>query len=285
MTRETKRKISTFLRYFVLIAVGFVMVYPLIWMVGATFKTNNEIFSSVGFIPKNPTLDGYKNAMKSYGGDIDLVKAMINTYSIVIPKVVFTIISATITAYGFARFEFKGKGILFAVLMSTLFLPQVVLNVPQYIMFNKFGWINHPMYLALIVPTIFATDTYFVFMLIQFLRNIPRELEEAAKIDGCNSIKTLWYVIVPMLKPSIVSCALFQFMWSSNDFMGPLLYVNTPARYPASIFVKMSMDGDMGFDWNRVLAMSLISIIPSLIVFFLAQDSFIDGIAAGGVKG
>lgn len=285
MTKETKRKISTFLRYFVLIAVGFVMVYPLIWMVGATFKTNNEIFSSIGFIPKEPTLDGYKNAMKSYGGDINLVKAMINTYSIVISKVVFTIISATITAYGFARFEFKGKGILFAVLMSTLFLPQVVLNVPQYIMFNKFGWINHPWYLALIVPTIFATDTYFVFMLIQFLRNIPRELEEAAKIDGCSSIRTLWYVIVPMLKPSIVSCALFQFMWSSNDFMGPLLYVNTPARYPASIFVKMSMDGDTGFDWNRVLAMSLISIIPSLIVFFLAQDSFIDGIAAGGVKG
>ena len=285
MTRETRRKVSTFFRYFVLIAVGFIMVYPLIWMVGATFKTNNEIFSSVGFIPRNPTFDGYKNAMKSYGGDIDLVKAMVNTYSIVLPKVIFTIVSATVTAYGFARFEFKGKNILFAVLMSTLFLPQVVLNVPQYIMFNKFGWINHPLYLALIVPTMFATDTYFVFMLIQFLRNIPRELEEAAKIDGCNSVKTLWYVIVPMLKPSIVSCALFQFMWSSNDFMGPLLYVNTPARYPASIFVKMSMDGDTGFEWNRVLAMSLISIIPSLVVFFLAQDSFIDGIAAGGVKG
>lgn len=285
MTRETRRKVSTFFRYFVLIAVGFIMVYPLIWMVGATFKTNNEIFSSVGFIPRNPTFDGYKNAMKSYGGDIDLVKAMVNTYSIVLPKVIFTIVSATITAYGFARFEFKGKNLLFAVLMSTLFLPQVVLNVPQYIMFNKFGWINHPLYLALIVPTMFATDTYFVFMLIQFLRNIPRELEEAAKIDGCNSVKTLWYVIVPMLKPSIVSCALFQFMWSSNDFMGPLLYVNSPSRYPASIFVKMSMDGDTGFEWNRVLAMSLISIIPSLVVFFLAQDSFIDGIAAGGVKG
>ena len=182
MTRETRRKVSTFFRYFVLIAVGFIMVYPLIWMVGATFKTNNEIFSSVGFIPRNPTFDGYKNAMKSYGGDIDLVKAMVNTYSIVLPKVIFTIISATITAYGFARFEFKGKNLLFAVLMSTLFLPQVVLNVPQYIMFNKFGWINHPLYLALIVPTMFATDTYFVFMLIQFLRNIPRELEEAAKI-------------------------------------------------------------------------------------------------------
>ena len=285
MTRETRRRISTFLRYFILIAVGLIMVYPLIWMVGATFKTNNEIFSSAWFIPKEPTLSGYENAMKSYGGDIDLIKAMLNTYSIVIPKVIFTVVSATVTAYGFARFEFKGKGILFAVLMSTLFLPQVVLNVPQYIMFNQFGWINHPLYLALIVPPIFATDTYFVFMLIQFLRNIPKELEEAAKIDGCNSVKTLWYVIVPMLKPSIVSCALFQFMWSSNDFMGPLLYVNTPAKYPASIFVKMSMDADTGFEWNRVLAMSLISIIPSLIVFFLAQDSFIDGIAAGGVKG
>ncbi|MCB7318960.1 carbohydrate ABC transporter permease [Lacrimispora sp. 210928-DFI.3.58] len=285
MTRETRRKISTFFRYFVLIAVGFIMVYPLIWMIGATFKDNNEIFSSIGFIPKNPTLSGYQNALKSYGGDINLFKAMINTYTIVIPKVVFTIISATLTAYGFARFDFKGRGVLFAVLMSTLFLPQVVLNVPQYILFNKFGWIGHPWYLALIVPTLFATETRFVFMLNQFLRGIPRELEEAAKIDGCNSLKTLWYVIVPMLKPSIISVALFQFMWSSNDFMGPLLYVNRPARYPASIFVKMSMDADSGFDWNRVLASSLISIVPSLIVFFLAQDSFIDGIAAGGVKG
>ncbi len=285
MSKETRKTISTFLRYFILIAVGFIMVYPLIWMVGATFKTNNEIFSGIGFIPKNPTLDGYRNAMRSYGGDIDILKAMLNTYSIVLPKVVFTLFSATITAYGFARFDFKGRGFLFAVLMSTLFLPQVVLNVPQYIMFNSFNWVNHPFYLALIVPALFAADTYFVFMLIQFLRGIPKELEEAAKIDGCNSIKTLWYVIVPMLKPSLVSCALFQFMWSSNDFMGPLLYVNSPKRYPASIFVKLSMDGDAGFDWNRVLAMSLISIVPSLIVFFLAQDTFVDGIAAGGVKG
>ncbi|MCD7908551.1 MAG: carbohydrate ABC transporter permease, partial [Clostridium sp.] len=276
MTREIRRKINTFVRYFVLIAVGLVMIYPLIWMVGATFKTNNEIFSGIGFIPKNPTFSGYTNALKNYGGDIDIFKAMINTYSIVLPKVLFTIVSATVTAYGFARFQFKGKNILFAVLMSTLFLPQVVLNVPQFIMFSKFGWVDSSLYLALIVPTLFATDTYFVFMLIQFLRNIPGELEEAACIDGCGSIKTLWYVIVPMLKPSIVSCALFQFMWSSNDFMGPLLYVNTPSKYPASIFVKMSMDADTGFEWNRVLAMSLISIIPSLIVFLAAQDQFID---------
>ena len=283
MTRETKRKVSTAIRYTLLILVGFIMVYPLIWMVGATFKTNSEIFTSAWFLPKNPVFDGYSNAFKSYGGKISLITSLINTYKIVIPKVIFTVVSATIAAYGFGRFDFKGKKIFFALLMSTLFLPQVVLNAPQYIMFNKWKWVNT--YLPLIVPSLFAADTYFVFMLIQFLRNIPKELEEAATIDGCGSIKTLWYVIVPMLKPSIVSCALFQFMWSSNDFMGPLLYVNTPARYPASIFVKMSMDADTGFEWNRVLAMSLISIIPSLIVFLLAQDQFIDGIAAGGVKG
>ena len=112
-----------------------------------------------------------------------------------------------------------------------------------------------------------------------------RELEEAAKIDGCNTLKTLWYVIVPMLKPSLVSCALFQFMWTNNDFQGPLIYISDMQKYTNSVYLRMSMDSDVGFQWNRILAMSLISILPSLIVFFCAQDSFIDGIAAGGVKG
>lgn len=282
---KTKQRLSTFLRYFVLILVGLVMVYPLIWMIGATFKSNAEIFSSIGFIPKNPTVQGYIDAMKDYGGAINVWKAMLNTFSYVIPKVVFTMISATLTAYGFGRFEFKGKGILFAILMATLFLPQVVLNVPQFILFTKLGWVDSSLYLPIVVPTLFATDTLFVFQLVQFLRNVPKELDEAAKIDGCNAMQTLVKVIVPMLSPAITSIALFQFMWSSNDFMGPLLYVNTPAKYPLAIFVKMSMDADAGFSWNRILALSLISIIPSLIVFFMAQDKFVDGISAGGVKG
>lgn len=282
---KTKQRLSTFFRYFVLILVGLVMVYPLVWMIGATFKSNAEIFSSIGFIPKNPTIQGYIDAMKDYGGAINVWKAMVNTFSYVIPKVVFTMISATLTAYGFGRFEFKGKGILFAILMATLFLPQVVLNVPQFILFTKLGWVDSPLYLPIIVPTLFATDTLFVFQLVQFLRNVPKELDEAAKIDGCNAMQTLVKVIVPMLSPAITSIALFQFMWSSNDFMGPLLYVNTPAKYPLAIFVKMSMDADAGFSWNRILALSLISIIPSLVVFFMAQDKFVDGISAGGVKG
>ncbi|MBQ7980802.1 MAG: carbohydrate ABC transporter permease [Oscillospiraceae bacterium] len=285
MNYTQKQKLGTVIKYLILIAVGFIMVYPLIWMVGATFKTNNEIFSNLTPFTAHPTLDGYKNAMNDYGGSINIFKAMFNTYSYVLPKVIFTVISATLTAYGFGRFNFVGRNVLFAALMATLFLPQVVMNVPQFILYNNFGWVDSEIYLPLIIPSLFAFDTYFVFMLIQFLRGIPRELDEAATIDGCNSIQTLIMVICPMLKPAMVSCALFQFMWSSNDYMGPLLYVKTPSNYPAAIFVRLSMDADTGFDWNRVLAVSLISIIPSLVVFFCAQKQFIEGISAGSVKG
>ena len=285
MSLKTKRTIQIVIRYTVLIAVGIFMIYPLLWMIGATFKPNNEIFSGLNILPKKATFEGYLNAMKNYGGDINIWKAMLNTYSYVIPAVIFTIVSSTLTAYGFGRFKFFGRSVLFAILMSTLFLPQVVLNVPQYIMYNIFGWVGSKLYLPLIVPSMFATETYFVFMLIQFLRNIPKELEEAAKIDGCNEIQTLIKVIVPMLKPALVSCALFKFMWASNDFLGPLLYVNNPAKYPATIFVKLAMDSDAGFAWNRILSTSLISILPSIIIFFIAQNKFVEGISAGGVKG
>ena len=172
-----------------------------------------------------------------------------------------------------------------AVLLATLFLPQVVLNVPQFLLYTKFGWVNSPFYLAIWVHCAFATETYFVYQLVQFMRNVPRDLDEAAAIDGCSSFQTLYKVIVPMLMPALVSCALFQFMWSCNDFMGPLLYVSTPGKYPMSLFVKLSMDGDTGFAWNKILALSLISILPQLIVFFCAQDQFVEGISAGAVKG
>ena len=286
MKLETRHKIARFFQYFVLIAVGFIMIYPLLWMIGATFKSNAEIFSGIGFIPKNPTLEGYKLAVtQNYGGDINIWRAMLNTYSFVFPKVIFTVISSVIAAYGFSRFKFKGRDILFSIMISTLFLPQVVLNVPQYLMYNTFGWIDSPWYLPLWVPSLFATETYFVYQLVQFMRSIPHDLDEADAIDGCGPVKTLYKIICPMLSPSLVACGLFQFMWSCNDFMGPLLYVSTPRKYPMSIFVKLSMDADNGFSWNRILALSLISIIPQLIVFFAAQDSFIDGIAAGSVKG
>ena len=286
MKLSTAHKIGRFFQYFVLILVGVIMIYPLVWMVGATFKSNAEIFSGIGFLTANPTLQGYIDAVtQNYGGDISIWRAFINTYSFVIPKVIFTVISSVIAAYGFSRFKFKGRDLMFGIMISTLFLPQAVLNVPQYLMYNSFGWINSPFYLPLWVPTLFATETYFVYQLVQFMRSIPHDLDEAAAIDGCGPVKILYKIIAPMLSPSLVACGLFQFMWSCNDYMGPLLYVQTPSKYPMSIFVKLSMDADSGFNWNRILALSLISIIPQLLVFFAAQDSFIDGIAAGSVKG
>ena len=286
MKLSTAHKIGRFFQYFVLILVGVIMIYPLVWMVGATFKSNAEIFAGIGFLTANPTLQGYIDAVtQNYGGDISIWRAFINTYSFVIPKVIFTVISSVIAAYGFSRFKFKGRDMLFGIMISTLFLPQVVLNVPQYLMYNSFGWINSPFYLPLWVPTLFATETYFVYQLVQFMRSIPHDLDEAAAIDGCGPVKILYKIIAPMLCPSLVACGLFQFMWSCNDYMGPLLYVQTPSKYPMSIFVKLSMDADSGFNWNRILALSLISIIPQLVVFFCAQDAFIDGISAGAVKG
>ena len=286
MKLSTAHKIGRFFQYFVLILVGVIMIYPLVWMVGATFKSNAEIFAGIGFLTANPTLQGYIDAVtQNYGGDISIWRAFINTYSFVIPKVIFTVISSVIAAYGFSRFKFKGRDMLFGIMISTLFLPQVVLNVPQYLMYNSFGWINSPFYLPLWVPTLFATETYFVYQLVQFMRSIPHDLDEAAAIDGCGPVKILYKIIAPMLSPSLVACGLFQFMWSCNDYMGLLLYVQTPSKYPMSIFVKLSMDADSGFNWNRILALSLISIIPQLVVFFCAQDAFIDGISAGAVKG
>ena len=286
MKLSTAHKIGRFFQYFVLILVGVIMIYPLVWMVGATFKSNAEIFSGIGFLTANPTLQGYIDAVtQNYGGDINIWRAFLNTYSFVIPKVIFTVISSVIAAYGFSRFKFKGRDLMFGIMISTLFLPQVVLNVPQYLMYNSFGWINSPFYLPLWVPTLFATETYFVYQLVQFMRSIPHDLDEAAAIDGCGPVKILYKIIAPMLSPSLVACGLFQFMWSCNDYMGPLLYVQTPSKYPMSIFVKLSMDADSGFNWNRILALSLISIIPQLVVFFCAQDAFIDGISAGAVKG
>ena len=286
MKLSTAHKIGRFFQYFVLILVGVIMIYPLVWMVGATFKSNAEIFAGIGFLTANPTLQGYIDAVtQNYGGDISIWRAFINTYSFVIPKVIFTVISSVIAAYGFSRFKFKGRDMLFGIMISNLFLPQVVLNVPQYLMYNSFGWVNSPFYLPLWVPTLFATETYFVYQLVQFMRSIPHDLDEAAAIDGCGPVKILYKIIAPMLSPSLVACGLFQFMWSCNDYMGPLLYVQTPSKYPMSIFVKLSMDADSGFNWNRILALSLISIIPQLVVFFCAQDAFIDGISAGAVKG
>ena len=274
MSKKTREQVSTVVRYTVLILVGFVMFYPMLWMVGASFKaSNNEIYSTISFLPKSPSFQAY----------IDGCLYLINTFKIVIPKVVGAVVASVVTAYGFSRFEFPGKTFWFSILLATLFLPQVVLNIPQFLLFRTWGWTNS--YLPLVVPAFFGAEPYFIFMLVQFMRSVSRELEEAAEIDGCNSFERLVYIVVPMVKPTIVSVALFQFMWAFNDFQGPLIYIDSVKKYPTSLGLRLLTDAETGFEWNKVLALSVITLLPSLIVFFLAQDQFVDGIAAGGVKG
>lgn len=281
--KEVRRqRIGAVLRYAMLAGVGLLMLYPLIWLVGASFKTNAEIFNNPGFWPENPTLDGYINGWKT-STPYTFGTFFLNTLWIVLPKMIGTAISCTAVAYGFARFDFPFKRILFATLIATLLLPNVVTRIPQYLLFRDLGWLDT--YLPLWVPSAFAGDAFFVFMLVQFLRAIPRDMEEAARVDGASTMQTLLFIVVPLLMPALISVCLFQFMWTMNDFLGPLIYLSSVEKYPVSLALKLSIDTTEAFDWNRILAMSVLAITPALVVFFVAQKYFIDGISAGGIKG
>lgn len=277
-----KARISSAIRYALLIIIGLVMVYPLIWLIGASFKTNSEMFSSPSFWPSKPTLQGYIDGWKT-STPYNFGHFFLNSLWIIIPKVIGTAISCTLVAYGFARFEFPGKKILFTTVIATLLLPNVVTRIPQYLLFRDIGWLDS--FLPLWVPSALAGDAFFVFMIIQFLRAIPRDMEEAARVDGANTIQTLVFIVVPLLMPAILSVCLFQFMWTMNDFLGPLIYISSVEKYPVSLALKLSIDTTEAFAWNQILAMSVLTLLPSLVVFFLAQKSFIEGISTGGVKG
>lgn len=198
-------RLSAFIRYTLLTVVGLIMLYPLIWLIGASFKTNSEIFGSIGFIPREPTLEGYVKGWET-STPYTFGRFFWNTFLIILPKTIFTAISCALVAYGFARFEFPVKRFFFATLIATL-LPNVVTRIPQYILFRDLGWLDT--YLPLWVPSAFAGDAFFAFMLVQFLRAIPRDMDEAARVDGANSLQTLIHIVVTMLLPALISVMLF----------------------------------------------------------------------------
>ena len=273
---------STLWRYTALLAVAVLMLYPLMWLIGATFKSNAEIFTSVGLWPDRFDFGAYVKGWKT-STEFTFATYFLNSFAIVVPRIVVTVISCVLVAYAFARFDFWGKKTLFAVMVGTMMLPLIILRLPQYLMFREFGWLDT--YLPLIVPSAFATDTFFVFMLVQFLRGLPRDMEEAAQIDGCNALQLLWYIIVPLLKPAIISVVVFQFIWTMNDFMGPLIYLSTVEKYPVSLALKMSIGATEEVEWANVIAISVVSLVPSVAVFFMAQRYFIEGAASSGIKG
>ena len=282
MRRARWDLISATIRYALLFAVGFLMLYPLIWLVGASFKTNSEIFSGAGFLPESATLDGSVKGWQT-STPYTFGRFFWNSFLIILHKVIGTAISCTMAAYAFARFDFPFKKVLFGSVIAVLLLPNVVTRIPQYILFRDLGWLDT--FLPLWVPSALAGDAFFVFMLVQFLRSLPRDMEEAARVDGANSLQTLVFIVVPMLAPALISVCLFQFMWTMNDFLGPLIYISSVDKYPVSLALKLSIDTTEAFEWNRILAMSVLTITPALVVFFAAQRYFIEGISAGGRKG
>lgn len=276
------KKIKKIFIYAVLLAGGIFMMYPVLWLVGASFKSNSEIFSSIWFIPDSFDFTPYINGWKTSGA-YSMGHYFINTFKIVVPRVIFSVVSSCLTAYGFAMYDFPFKRIIFSCLMCMMFIPQTVLILPSYMMWNFFDMLDT--YLPLVLPSLFASEGMFVFMLIQFFTGVPREIGESAMIDGCGAFKRLVYIYIPCIKPAVISVGVFTFLWSMNDFMQPLIYISSVEKYPLTLALRMSADSTgQGYEYNKIIAMSVLGLIPSVTVFALAQKYFIQDITAGGLK-
>lgn len=268
-----------------LILFGLVMIYPLIWMFFASFKTTNEIFISPKLFPDFFLWENYLNGWQSTAtGAASYTNFFINTLLLVVPTVVFTVLSCLVVAYGFGRFRFPGRKILFALMIATLMLPNSVIVIPRFMIFKNLSWLDS--YLPFIVPAMFACYPFFIFMLIQFLRGIPVALDESAKIDGCGPVRILFQILAPLMKPALFSAGLFQFLWTWNDFFNQLIFINSPKKYTIALGLRISIDSSTEMvRWNEVMAMSICSILPLVIIFFFAQRYFVEGISTSGLKG
>ena len=269
--------------YLLLTMAAVVMIYPVLWLIGASFKSNDEIFSSIWFMPEHIELSVYKNAWETVT-PYTMGHYFLNTFTIIIPKTVFAVLSSVLVAYGFARFDFPMKRFFTALLLGSMFMPAIVTILPQYLMWNKLELINT--YVPLTLPSLFACEGTFVFILIQFFKGIPKEFDEAAKIDGCGTFGTLFYILVPCIRPAVVSIAVFTFLWTMNDFLTPLIMIHSVEKYPLSLALRLSVDSTgQGYEQRTIIAMSVIGLIPSIAVFSLAQKKFIGGITMGGLTG
>ncbi|MDE5619881.1 MAG: carbohydrate ABC transporter permease, partial [Ruminococcus sp.] len=225
--------------YIILTVIALIMLYPLLWLVGASFKSNREIYSSVWFMPENFDFEVYVKAWKTNTG-YTMGHYFLNMFTVIVPKTVFAVTSSVLVAYGFARFDFPLKKFFFAMLMVGMFMPVIVTIMPMYMLWGKLGFLDS--YVPLIVPSLFACEGMFVFMLIQFFKGLPKELDEAARIDGCGTFRTLFYVLLPCIKLAVISVVVFNFLWTMNDFLNPLIFINSTEKYTLSLALRTSVD-------------------------------------------
>lgn len=268
--------------YLMLTLIGIVILFPFAWMIFACFKTNAEILGSTKLLPNSYSFDAFIKGWKGVG-NITFATYFKNTFLMVIPTVLLTVFSCSLVAFGFARFKFPLKKLLFAMMISTLMLPNSVIIIPRYLIFNKLGLLNS--YWPFYLPAAFACFPFFIFMIIQFLRGIPKELDEAAYIDGCSSLRLYFEILLPLIKPALFSAGLFQFMWTWNDFFNTLIYISSVKKFPVSLGLRASLDTAAQVQWDKVMSMSVISILPLIILFFFAQKYFVEGISTTGLKG
>lgn len=280
---KEKKTIKNIIYHVVVFSVGIIMIYPLIWMFMSSFKESKTIFQTAGSLIPNPfTIQNYVNGLKGFA-KVTFMVFFKNSMFISVVATVGTVVSSAVVAYGFARFQFKGKNILFAAMLLSMMLPAQVLMIPQYLWYQKLGWVGS--YLPLIVPYFFAIQGFFVYLMTNFINGIPKELDEAAKIDGCSYPQIFLRVILPLITPALVTGAIFSFMWRWDDFLSALLYVNKSSMYPVSLALKLFCDPGSSSDYGAMFAMASLSILPSVLIFIFFQKHLVEGISTSGLKG
>jgi multiple sugar transport system permease protein len=257
-----------------------VMLYPVIWMVVSSLRPGNEIFRDPGILVKDLRIENYRvgwNALTE-----PFTRYLLNSGVVVLGSILGNLVSCSMAAYAFARLEFSGKKFWFAIMLLSIMLPIHVVIVPQYILFSNLGWINTV--LPLIVPKLLATDAFFVFLMVQFIRGIPRELDEAARIDGCGKASIFLRIILPLMVPALATTTIFTFIWTWNDFFSQLIYLTDPHMYTVPVALRSFVDSTSSSSWGSMFAMSVVSLVPVFLAFLLGQRFLIKGIATTGIK-
>lgn len=280
---KTKRLIGKIVYHVLVCGLGLVMIYPLVWMVMSSFKPTNTIFTTAGtLIPEEFTLQNYINGWKGFA-KISFATFFKNSLFISIVATIGTLISSALVAFGFSRCNFKGRKILFAAMLLSMMLPAQVLMIPQYLWYQKLGWVGS--YKPLIIPYFFAIQGFFVYQISNFIDGIPRELDEAAKIDGCSYYSIFSRIILPLTSPALITSTIFSFMWRWDDFLSALLFVNESAKYPVSLALKLFSDPGSSSDYGAMFAMATLSVLPAVTMFICLQKYLVEGISTSGLKG
>jgi len=283
--RSTRRAraynpLTSIIKHVLLIAASFLMVYPLLWMLISSFRPTDEIFRDTSLIPKDLTFANYTYGWTAL--DQPFSGYLINSGIVVLGCILGNVVSCSLAAYAFARLKFKGRTIMFGIMLLTIMIPYHVVLIPQYILFQSFGWVNT--FLPMIIPKVLATDSFFVFLMVQFIRGLPKELDEAARIDGCGHFNIFFRIILPLMVPAVATTTIFTFIWMWNDFLSSLIYLIDPKLYTVPLALRAFLDSSGSSNWGAMFAMSIVSLIPVFLAFLFGQRFLLRGIATTGIK-